>query len=327
MIRSWILITFLLSPSVSAAQDLCDKLGALEADPHAVAPAVSFQDIDAPKLIEACTVAINRSDDDLPRFLLQRGRGYLRLGSGVAAMADIRKSHDMDYPAATFGLATAYYLGDDVEQDFDRARKLYESSYDQGVRWSAKGLAILYENESYAHYNVEEAQVWAERFEYQIPANISASTLTLDKVLDDHRKECASYWEPDIDFEESVPNIKLLVSSSNFYDIKITAAGKMATIVYANFTCMGSGKLWSGSGGSKYYIIVDDVIFEGWGGKPYSIDNDDLVHVILPRSGGACETSNDTSLSNASICHGLANWDTYLNAFNSLGNQLPIWEN
>ena len=41
----------LLVASVSAAQDLCDKLGALEADSHAVAPAVPFQDIDAPKLI------------------------------------------------------------------------------------------------------------------------------------------------------------------------------------------------------------------------------------------------------------------------------------
>ena len=97
-------LSVLITPSLMFAQDLCDTLGALEADPKAVAPAVAFQDIQPTNLIEACAVAIDRADDGLPRFLLQRGRGYLRAGDGSAAMADIQKSHDMGYSAATFGV-------------------------------------------------------------------------------------------------------------------------------------------------------------------------------------------------------------------------------
>ena len=105
MLKITAVITVLITPSLMFAQDLCDTLGALQADPKAVAPAVAFQDIQPTNLIEACAVAIDRADEDLPRFLLQRGRGYLRAGDGAAAMADIQKSHDMGYSAATFGLA------------------------------------------------------------------------------------------------------------------------------------------------------------------------------------------------------------------------------
>ena len=56
-------LAVLITPSVMFAQDLCDTLGALEADPNAVAPAVAFQDINPVNLIEACAVAIDRADD------------------------------------------------------------------------------------------------------------------------------------------------------------------------------------------------------------------------------------------------------------------------
>ena len=90
MLKITAVITVLITPSLMFAQDLCDTLGALEADPKAVAPAVAFQDIQPTNLIAACAVAIDRADEGLPRFLLQRGRGYLHAGDGAAAMADIK---------------------------------------------------------------------------------------------------------------------------------------------------------------------------------------------------------------------------------------------
>ena len=143
----------------------CDQLGALQADPMAVSAPVSFDLIDADALISACTLALQGDSSDRARYLLQRARGYLRAGRGDQAMQDIRAAHDLDYPAASFALATAYFLGDDVPQDFEQARMLFENSYEQGVNWSAKGLSMLYENEFFEGYDPVKSADWLMKFE------------------------------------------------------------------------------------------------------------------------------------------------------------------
>ena len=99
----------LAAPVHSATQ--CDHLGALQADPMAVSEPVAFDAIDADALISACAIALQKDGIDKARYLLQRARGYLRAGRGDQAMQDIRAAHNLDYPAATFALATAYFLG------------------------------------------------------------------------------------------------------------------------------------------------------------------------------------------------------------------------
>ena len=143
----------------------CDQLGALQADPMAVSAPVAFEAIDAVALISACTIALQTDGINRARYLLQRGRGYLRSGRGDQAMQDIRAAHDLDYPAAAFALATAYFLGDDVPQDFEQARMLFENSYEQGVNWSAKGLSMLYENEFFEGYDPVKSADWLMKFE------------------------------------------------------------------------------------------------------------------------------------------------------------------
>ena len=151
------------APVHSATQ--CDHLGALQADPKAVSAPVAFDEIDANALIAACTIVLQTHDIDRARYLLQRARGYLRAGHGNQAMQDIRDAHDLDYPAATFALATAYFLGDDVPQDFEKARMLFENSYEQGVNWSAKGLNMLYGNEFFDGYDPVKSADWLMEFE------------------------------------------------------------------------------------------------------------------------------------------------------------------
>ena len=151
------------APVHSATQ--CDHLGALQADPKAVSAPVAFDEIDANALIAACTIVLQTHDIDRARYLLQRARGYLRAGHGDQAMQDIRAAHDLDYPAATFALATAYFLGDDVPQDFEQARMLFENSYEQGVNWSAKGLNMLYGNEFFDGYDPVKSADWLMEFE------------------------------------------------------------------------------------------------------------------------------------------------------------------
>ena len=143
----------------------CDQLGALQADPMAVSAPVAFDVIDADALISACTFALQGGSSDRARYLLQRARGYLRAGRGDQAMQDIRAAHDLDYPAATFALGTAYFLGDDVPQDFEQARMLFKNSYEQGVNWSAKGLSMLYENEFFEGYDPVKSANWLTKFE------------------------------------------------------------------------------------------------------------------------------------------------------------------
>ena len=154
---------FTAAPVHSTTQ--CDQLGALQADPMAVSAPVSFDLIDADALISACTLALQGDSSDGARYLLQRARGYLRAGRGDQAMQDIRAAHELDYPAATFALATAYFLGDDVLQDFEQARMLFENSYQQGVTWSAKGLSLLYENEFFEGYYPAKSADWLMKFE------------------------------------------------------------------------------------------------------------------------------------------------------------------
>ena len=151
-------------PVHSATQ--CDSLGALQADPMAVSQPVAYDAIDADALISACTIALQMDGIDRARYLLQRARGYLRAGRGDQAMQDIRAAHDLDYPAATFALATAYFLGDVVQQDFEQARVLFENSYEQGVNWSAKGLSILYENEFFEGYDPVKSAYWLMKFDW-----------------------------------------------------------------------------------------------------------------------------------------------------------------
>ena len=54
-------------------------------------------------------------------------------GMEANALLDLEHAHQLGYPAATFGLATVYYLGDDVTQDLDKARLLFINSYENGV--------------------------------------------------------------------------------------------------------------------------------------------------------------------------------------------------
>ena len=142
----------------------CDILASLEANPSSVSSPVAFNDIQPRAVIDACSRAIAANDEDQPRYLLLRARGYLKGGEGEKALLDLEHAYKLGYPAAAFGLATAYFLGDDVTQDLDKARQLFMHSYENGVLWSAWGLSLLYRNEMHERYDLEEAKKWEVRF-------------------------------------------------------------------------------------------------------------------------------------------------------------------
>jgi len=162
------LIAFITLPLVvhSEPVDECDRLAALEADPSAVSEPVAFIDIKPERVVKACTDALN-SDSKVaePRLLLQRARGYLRGGQAELALNDLNASHELGYPAGTFGLATAYFLGDDVKRDDARAERLFLESYDGGVIWAARGLASLYGDPASELFDLDKSEIWEGRFQ------------------------------------------------------------------------------------------------------------------------------------------------------------------
>ena len=156
--------------SISHAENPCDKLAALEADPLATAMYVKFSELNAKRVIARCTEAINTSRNkvDEARFILQRARGYFRAGEADAAISDLLASYALGYPAAFFGLATAHFLGEGIEKDVSRAEILFLDSYHQGVVWSARGLALLYGEVGSDLYNPEKSILWENKFNEEI---------------------------------------------------------------------------------------------------------------------------------------------------------------
>ena len=144
MLWFWQFLLLLLS---QCYREQCDVLGALEADPMAIAEPVDFANIEALALIAACDSVWNGGCRDESRHILQRALGYLRLGESTKAIAEIERSHEMGYPAATFALATAYCLEDDKQHNYVKAERLFLQAYHKGVVWVARGLASIYLDE------------------------------------------------------------------------------------------------------------------------------------------------------------------------------------
>ena len=162
-------LAFTTLPLVSHAEPVgdCDRLAALEADPSAVSAPVAFIDIQPERVVRACTDALNAGNNAKPRFLLQRARGYLRGSQAGLALNDLNASHELGYPAATFGLATAYFLGDDVERDDARGESLFLQAYEGGVIWAARGLASLYGDPASELFDLDKSEMWGHLFSHK----------------------------------------------------------------------------------------------------------------------------------------------------------------
>ena len=107
----------------AAATD-CDRLAANPFDPFRVAPGVSFDKLDAPAAIAACTAAIE-SDRKEGRYLLQRARSYSKAADDskddqaianqhiMAARQDLTAATALGYPIAFNNMAIVYEDGND----------------------------------------------------------------------------------------------------------------------------------------------------------------------------------------------------------------------
>ena len=165
-LRLLVALLFCNLASISHAVTPCDQLAALEADPLSTTTSVTFTDLNAKQVIAKCTEAIRASGNEVDeaRFTLQRARGYFRAGETDAAINDLLAAYALGYPAASFGLATAYFLGEGINKDVLRAEILFLESYREGVIWSARGLALLYGEVDSDLYDSEKSILWENKF-------------------------------------------------------------------------------------------------------------------------------------------------------------------
>ena len=161
-----LIILFLIFKTGNAfSSNICDNLAGLEADPNKSSKSIEFKNLEPNLIIKHCTNSIINYVEfkNVPKFYLQRARGFFKIGKIKNGMADLNKSYELGYPAAAYALATIYYLGDDVKQDLVLAEKLYKESYDAGVIWAAKGLYFLYSDPRFIN-NSSLASKWNKIF-------------------------------------------------------------------------------------------------------------------------------------------------------------------
>ena len=142
----------------------CDRLAALAADQDHVGQPVDYRDLQADAVIQACDQAIAAKAAPLGRYYLQRGRGYLKARDFDRAWQDWSQAAELDYPAAFFAMGSAYLIADYLDQDFEKAQRLYRRAFELGVPWAARGLARIYENPNCACFDLDEAEAWEARF-------------------------------------------------------------------------------------------------------------------------------------------------------------------
>ena len=161
-----------------------------------------------------------------------------------------------------------------------------------------------------------------------VPLHVAADQNedALQHILDDHLAFCVSEQAQfnNVEAQEAEPEpIQLKLSDDSIYQIDITVDGKKATVLHTNFSCNNIGYAWCGTGGCASYIIVDGVSFKTFGLKPFVVNDEDEMVVLIPRSGSQCQNAMQDDLSKVSPCFDAAVWDDNRKAFNSR-NSSPL---
>ena len=159
-----ILVVFLSASTCSSETTRCDQLAALQADPHRTSYPIDFYNLNPAMVIETCSRAITKNPKNASRYLLQRARGHLRAGNFKASISDLKASRKLGYPAATFGLGVAYYLGDNLKRDDYLSEQLLKEAYNLKVIWSSKALSQLYNDPTSPLYDSQKSLHWGEIF-------------------------------------------------------------------------------------------------------------------------------------------------------------------
>ena len=168
-------------------------------------------------------------------------------------------------------------------------------------------------------------QAFSEPFKDEllaVKAQHRVALLSLLKNYDSSCREEQSYFADEPNTKPKEPESILSLDLKNLYEIQLTPEGETATVLYSEFHCRNAGAGWCGSGGCSFHIISDGQIFDGRGGKPYSVTAKDTTLIIVPVHGSECFNSDGEMLYGAANCSMAAEWDTKYSTFHSVNNLL-----
>ena len=155
-----------------------------------------------------------------------------------------------------------------------------------------------------------------------VKAQDRAALLSLLKNYDSSCREEQSYFSDEAKTDPKLPESILSLDLENLYEIQLTPEKETATVLYSEFHCRIAGAGWCGSGGCSFHIISDGQIFDGRGGKPYSVTAKDTTLIIVPVHGSECVNSDGEILYGAANCSMVAEWDAKYSTFHSVNNLL-----
>ena len=145
-----------LKPSWRATD--CDLSATHPYDPYRVASGKGFDDIDAPKAVQACDLELKSHPNEM-RYRFQRGRSLSRAARLALAEGDKAKGDKLDadaiaelklaaeggYPIAFNNLGFAYRQGEGFDEDEDKAADLYLETFNRVVHccWTPVARYLL----------------------------------------------------------------------------------------------------------------------------------------------------------------------------------------
>jgi hypothetical protein len=124
----------------------------------------------------------------------------------------------------------------------------------------------------------------------------------------------------DDDLDQPVSGDFVLHDNSD-YSIQITPSGLEAEVIYHSFSCADAPSGWCGTSGCTFNIIVGSALYEGSGGRPFSVADDRGVFVMIPRAGYACVDGSGRRGNGSDSCFGLAVWEERTGSFRSMTDE------
>ena len=129
------------------------------------------------------------------------------------------------------------------------------------------------------------------------------------EIFGNYQRECTTYQGADKDE-------KLKLDADNLMQINLLQGNTEMTVLSASFDCPGKGYIWSGSGGSPVHYIIDEFVFETFGGTPYPFNITEDRTVLINWFGGArCKTTDGQPYPNSDPCFAAIYWNNELNTF------------
>ena len=161
----------------------CDRLAAHSLDSDAVAPGVTYENLDAEAIIIACTSAISEQPG-IPRLKTQLGRGLHKAGRHDEALRILRDASRKGSALSMALIGIMYMKGDGVEKSLSDSLHWLEKAAERGNTGGMVFTASMYLRGEGAEPDPQRATMWYQK---AVDAGVSQAMSSLSILYDEGR--------------------------------------------------------------------------------------------------------------------------------------------